>query len=238
MSNLVRHDDEFDMKPTDKNIDIIESVNIEKGKEITKNLYTKLTEMKTKQCKHPSGWTVNALSGFVKNFAYGYSFKTLVKILFLLIKKKNYWRLTKILTNKDSLLFGLFLGLLWGIYKSSNWALRWARKKEDGYNSIFSGVLSSLSAVFNNPESRQSNILYVFSRNVEVIAKLLDSKGVIKEPKHWGLVLYIISITFIVYLLYFEKELAPKFAVKNVKTLAWLKPNEVIFKDLIWNMMK
>ena len=220
------------------NLPFMEIESIEKSKELTKNFITKLIEKKTSHCKHSSGCAVNALKGFCKNFIFGYSFKAVIRLLFLLIKRKGISKILRALLNQDALLFGLFLGLFCGMYKSMNWFLRWVRKTEDRYNSIFSGIFSSLSATVDTADSRQTNILYALARNVEVTIKLLDRKRIVKEPKYWEIAIYTTWCVFILYWLYFEQQFAPKFARNQINQLGALKRNDIIYKDLICNMMK
>ena len=197
-----------------------------------------IVEKKTWHCKHNSGCVVNAIKGFVSNFVYGYSIKTVTKILFMLIKRKGLSSIPKILLSQDSLIFGLFLSLFWGMYKSMNWFLRFIRKKEDSYNSILSGIFSSLSIAVDGAKSRQSNILLMFSRNIEVSMKLLDNKGIMKESKYWSLVMFTVWFSFFLYLLYFESGLAPAIIIKNYNMLSAIKPNDRLLKDIIFNKMR
>ena len=238
MSKLLGHDDHITIKCSDKNVDDIQNENVDNNCKSMINLYSKLFKMKTIYCKHPSSCFLNTIYGFTRNFTYGYSIKTIIKILFLILKRKGMWHIFKALLNKESLYFGLFLGFLTGVFKSLNWSLRFIRNKEDWYNSILSGVLSSLSAIIDDSESRQTNILFVLSRNLDITIKLLDSKGIMNEPKYWGVAVYMMCWSFMDYILFFEGDIAPKFATNSVKNLSAMKQNDLIFKDLIWNRMK
>mmetsp|Transcript_39709 Transcript_39709/g.45594 ORF Transcript_39709/g.45594 Transcript_39709/m.45594 type:complete len:110 (+) Transcript_39709:367-696(+) len=108
-----------------------------------------------------------------------------------------------------------------------------ARKTEDGKNAIFSGIFASLSLIVESFQARVSNSLYLLSRNVEVTVDLLDSKNVVRKRKHWGLLLYMLSTCFIVYLMYFEQDICPKIASRLLSQLANMKPNDMIIKDAI-----
>ena len=210
---------------------------LKKVKNLLETFFIRFLNKKTWFCKHKYGWILNAILGFSKNFIYGYGIKTLIQIMLLLIKRKQLSKLKGALFNLDSLLFALFFGLLSGMYKSMNWLLRSVRKTEDGNNAFYSGFFSSLAAVVDRAESRQGNILYIFARNIEFTICLLKNRGIINEWKFWSVWLYTLVSSTILYLTYFESEISPKFANKNINFFGALKKNDIIYKDMICNKM-
>ena len=121
---------------------MIDQGELEKKKEIAKNNLQRFFNRKSNFCKHKSGCLLNAFKGLIANFLIGYSIRTIIKILFTVLKKKkSLGEILKLLYYPDSFSFGSFMGLLFGIYKIVNCLLRHIRKREDGLNSILAGIL-------------------------------------------------------------------------------------------------
>ena len=118
--------------------------------------------------------------------------------------------------------------------------MRVARKKEDGVNSIISGVIWSLAAFVDQNSSRRVGLIYMlFARSVQVSVTTLDTKKVLKERNDYYLGFYVASTMLFMYMLYFEQEVWPSFAHKLMKNLGYMKKNDMILKDIIWgNMFK
>ena len=237
MARLLNQEEKVSLAFSEREAEIIQNADIEKGKELTRNFFVRFLNKKTCFCKHKYGCILNAVIGFTKNLALGYGIKTLIQIMVFLIRRKKLVKLKGALFNYDSLLFALFLALLSGMYKSMNCLLRSVRKTEDAKNSIYSGLFSSLSAIVDKVDSRQTNILYLFSRNIDFTIALLKNRGIISEWRFWSVWVYTLVSTTILYLTYFETEISPKFANKNINFFGALKKNDIIYKDIICNSM-
>ena len=218
---------------------ILDQGDLFKKQEITKSILRRFFGKKTPHCKHQCGWLWNASRGFVTNFIAGYLMRTCIKIAFsLLKKKKSFYDYLRMLSHPDSLSFAAFFGLLVGSYKAFNCIMRVARKKEDGVNSIVSGVLWSLAAFADQNSSRRVGMIYMlFARSVQVSVTTLDSKKVMKERNDYYLAFYVVWTMLFIYMLYFEQEIWPSFAHKLMANTGSMKKNDMILKDLIWGKM-
>jgi len=78
--------------------------------------------------------------------------------------------------------------------------LRRLRNKDDKYNSIIAGVVASFTVMLESDLStRKLIILYTFARSIESLILTLDSNNIMKERKDWGLLLFMIMISILVF---------------------------------------
>ncbi len=114
-----------------------------------------------------------------------------LSLLFTVIRKRNFKLLFKILFSKTAFSFGVFAATMTFIYKAGLCLLRRLRKKEDKYNSIVAGIMSSITIVLEqNPAIRKLICYYFFANSIDSLLSTMESNKIAKKPKDWGLYSY------------------------------------------------
>ena len=75
----------------------------------------------------------------------------------------------------------------------------------------------------------------IFGRSLQVLLTLLDDKKLVKERNDYYLGGYILFTIFFMYVIYFEQAACPKFALKLMMRTGYLKKNDLIVRDIIFN---
>lgn len=209
----------------------------------TWNLYShcryfwKWINTKTPFCQHDDrSCFIHSLKAFAKNAAVGYCFKLGISILSALIRKqKGIKDVLRGLIEKETFNFGLFLGMVCLLSKFSLCSLRRIREKDDKYNAIIAGALSSLAVFIHRSNSiRKILAMYLFARSIDSLVKTLDSNGIIKEQRHWSLLLYVAVVNWLNFHIVFSPDLVGKSNTSWFDRISCSQHNdELLFKYVL-----
>ena len=182
-------------------------------------------------------WMLHTVEGFIRNFIKGYVIRFSLSLLISIIKRKlslKYvlWQAI----SKPMFTFSVFVGLLWATNRFVIWLLRRIRKKDDKYNSIIAGLLSSLSVLVEpDLSTRKLIVLYTFARSLESFILTLDSNKIMKEPPHWNVALYWFMISFFVFHTSANPDVVGRGIVNLVNKVGCQKPNDRIIVENIFH---
>ena len=176
----------------------------------------------------------NWLYGIAKNFVYGLSIKAAIHFLLTLATKRNLRKAFSWIFTKDSFSFGLFIGLIPGIYKLSLWILRRIRWKDDSLNSIIAGIIWALSAFVDKNDGRRKLFIYfAFARSFESLLFIIDNTKIAKVPKNWGVMLYMLMTSVLVYMMNFDPDCVPRSVYKIIAEKGAMKHNDFVLIEQI-----
>lgn len=200
-----------------------------------KIFYEIRTEATTRSnfCKHKiASCYMHALEGFIKNFLYGATVKAGVFLAFsMLSPKKKLINGLKQCFSFDTLLFGVVTGGFLGAFRFMLCKLKQLRNKDDKYNSIIAGFLSSLVLIIDRSKARRITIAcYAFARCFESMIKIMDSNDIAKERPFWPILLMSVLHVYIAYTWYWEADVFPPGLEKALLVISGPKPND-------WNIM-
>jgi hypothetical protein len=142
----------------------------------------------------------NEVRLLAKNFLLGSGLKTLLNLLRWLTggRKKGQAFLT-ILDYR----FGLFLGILGASMSTLTHALRAYRQKDDAYNPIVAGALSSFTLKLAGEDVRAPLALYSLVRSAEAVLRVCNNKGFfpswVSNFNHWDVVLMCLTAREVLY---------------------------------------
>ena len=179
----------------------------------------------------------NCVYGFLKNWAMGYVLRFGISVLVSILKRRKL-NVFPTLISRPTLSFALFCGGLWFLSKFILWVLRRIRKKDDKLNSIIAGAFSSLAVLLESDlGTRKLVIFYTFARALESFILTLDSNKILKEPKNWGLGMYMVMICFFVFHVSANPDVVGQGVVKLVDRVGWQKPNDRIIVENIFHQI-
>ncbi|CAI2378914.1 unnamed protein product [Moneuplotes crassus] len=231
------------------------------GQDVDTNLLKKLMSMKfysklvslgrflqifkgsTPFCKHQGSCSLNVANTLLRNFSIGFFGETLLNILFKLLKTKSIRKTLQNIFTLDSVQLGAIVALVPAAYKLILCTLRCCRRKEDKYNSIIAGVISSLF-VFNleltplscpqNDARRKFLIFLVFARSLQSGAEILKNKTKIPVPNNWeDILLYLISVSFVAWA-YFDWKVLPFNVYNLMNKNGAQKYNDTVMMEVIY----
>mmetsp|Transcript_41695 Transcript_41695/g.48138 ORF Transcript_41695/g.48138 Transcript_41695/m.48138 type:complete len:118 (+) Transcript_41695:458-811(+) len=106
--------------------------------------------------------------------------------------------------------FCTFLGMFSGVYKLLLCCLRRLRNKEDGYNSMISGVIAAFMIMFDTSKRRRKFlIMYIFCRALDTLVSVFEKRGYIKKIKYFEAYMFGPLLSFLFYAYMFETECFP-----------------------------
>ena len=158
----------------------------------------------------------------------------MIHFVLTLVRKEGIKAALAHLKSPDSIRFGLFTGLMVAISKAVLYFLRRLTKLDNKKISIIAGVICSVAAIMDPDDFRRKLIIfYTTARALETTMNLINEHKVAKVPENWGWLVYLFSTPFLVFLMYFEPDLAPNVIRTVVVGRAAQKPNDSMFMSEI-----
>ncbi|GAB1597829.1 transmembrane protein 135-like, partial [Argonauta hians] len=153
-------------------------------------------------CKHNDGCTHYVLRGFFKMAGVGYGLQMVFRLLpnlIRILKKPTF--LFQVVCHKNNLRLGAFLGLFSAVFRGSNCALRWLRKKDNSINGLIAGFIAGWSMLCYKSSSLA---LYMAMKLLQdLYFKGVEDKVVPHIP--WtDIFLYTVSTAFLFHVAIFE----------------------------------
>ena len=132
----------------------------------------------------------------------------------------------------DSLRFSSFWGSLTAIYLAVLCAMRRARGKDDGVNSLLAGALSSLSAFIDADGRRRLVCLFFFVRSMEYGLQMSHNHRKVRKVRRGELFFFMIVTVFCLYTFSCEPDLLPSGADKIMWEASQPTPGMELERDL------
>lgn len=142
----------------------------------------------------------NIVRGFFKSFTIAYGLKAGLNLISTLLKFSKWMKdptlLLKALVSKDNFQLGWFLATLSAVMKATITVCRIIRKKDDGYNGFFGGLLAGwLSLFFLAEKGRGFLACFMLSRAFDCYYNHLVAQGTIKKAEwHYVLIFAILNM--------------------------------------------
>lgn len=159
-------------------------------------------------CKHQNPCVYSCALGFVRGAATGLTIRFVLSLLSIIVKLdfKKYYKLIEILSPAN-LRLPLFLSLLVGIHRTSLCILR--RITNNELTSTFlANILSGISLVAEEPETRINWALFTLVRGIESLVKTQVARGRIPEIPYFIEIMYAIIVLPLHYGMWFESDIA------------------------------
>ncbi|CAI2376605.1 unnamed protein product [Moneuplotes crassus] len=195
------------------------------------DVFSNFRHKHTKFCKHgaDSSCLLHCVKGFTSNFLKGYCLRSGLLLLFTILKKRDLRLILKALFSKTAFSFGLFASSITFIYRAVLCLLRGLRKKDDKYNSLIAGLLSSITVVMEQNSAIRKLICYYFFANaIDSFLSTLESNGIAPKPKDWGLYSYSAMITFFIMNYALNPDIIGKKVFNLFTKIAFFTSNEKI----------
>jgi len=130
----------------------------------------------------------------------------------LMSRRLTMAKIKKIYLNEDSILFGLFCGLMSFTYKAILCTLRRVRKKDPIYHKTIAGFVCGIWMLIDNKERRKQIALYCFVRALSDLIKLAVRYQKCPTVKHADIGIFTVSQLFIMHgLVHRTDALDPKY---------------------------
>eukprot|EP01084_Bolivina_argentea_P088506 159790_1 len=155
----------------------------------------------SKLCPHKHHCLQNAImKGFFRTFSAAYIFKTSLSFFTkLFIGKISLNSIKQIYLNPDSILFGLFVGLMSFTYKAILCILRIIRKKDAIYHKTIAGFISGLWIIIDDKTRRKQIALYCLVRSISDLIKLCVFYKQLPYIEHSDIAIFTFSQLFIMH---------------------------------------
>ena len=150
-------------------------------------------------CKHKGSCLINALKGYLRGALIGLGIRTIIAIIFGLLKRtifKNPMVLLKIFA-KENMRLVYFLSGMIGVHRSVLCLMRRYTNNEK-VSSFVAGFFGGLPLILEDADSRITYGLYILVRGLDALCKFLVSTGKVPKVPYLLEILYILSMTILV----------------------------------------